>query len=381
MLSAGFIASEGSRRRRRIDGMALCSGRWAASAYNQPFRVASISKMITALGFMPLLARGRIGLDDDISIHLGESLRHPEFPGHPITVRMLLTHTSGLRNGDDFPVPFNRPLLRHLSEAAAQENYRGWFGPASEPPGVWFRYSDTNFALVAQIIERVTGVRFDRYMHETLFAPMNLEIGYNWSGVSQRKRRRAAAACRWIGGAWRAEVDAEPPLAPALALYRGENNESATEADYAIGENGFAFAPHGGLRLTLADMDRLARFFLQGAPIDGASAVALMSAGPWRYNAAAPNGATENGFYQAYGLGLQMPLGTGDAFFGAATPGWRGHCGDAYGWMTGLWWNERTQSTLVYAINGMPENERPHGNRSAMTAPEEAVIDAALAQR
>lgn len=387
MLSAGFIARRGDRVVEHAEGQALVHGAWQSFALDQPFRVASVSKMVTATGFM-LLHPGRIDLDADVSHYLGENLRHPAFPDVAITSRMLLSHTSGLRNGTDFPVPFNRPLLARLGQAASEANFGGWFGPASEPPGRWFSYSDTNFAVLAQIIERVTGVRFDRYMRETLFERMELDIGYNWSGVSQAKRDRAAAACRREDGVWTAQVDGAPPRAPEIALYRGENNDAATEADHSVGLNGFAFAPHGGLRLSLTDMDALARYYLDLHRQNGQDALVnfLMTTTHWRFNPARPNGTTERGWYQGYGLGVQIPEGRdvpgaspGDAYFGRRTRRWRGHLGDAYGWMTGLFWNADSNTTLVWAINGMPETDRPPGSRSALSAPEEAVIDAGLA--
>jgi len=68
----------------------------------------------------------------------------------------------------------------------------------------------------------------------------------------------------------------------------------------------------------------------------------------------------------------------GDAFFGPGTGAWRGHSGDAYGWMTGLFWNRRDGRTLVWAVNGMPEMDRPPAKGSALTAPEEALLALAL---
>lgn len=385
ILSAGYILRRGATVRRRVEGRALTHGRWRDFSLDQPFRVASPSKMVTATGFMALARQTHLDLDGDVSDYLGETLRHPAFPDVAITPRMLLSHTSGLRNGVDFPVPFNRPLLARLGAAAREDVYGGWFAPAHEPPGRWFSYSDTNFALIAQIVERVSGVRFDRFMHETLFAPSGLDIGYNWSGVSTRKRARAAAACVWQDGAWRPQVDAAPPRAPEIVFYRGESNHAAMEADYSVGLNGFAFAPQGGLRLSLVDMDGLAQFYLDGAQRAGDRVLAQMTAPAWVFDPAVPNGDPLGGFYQAFGLGVQRPLGrpaqgalNSDAFFGPETPDWCGHFGDAYGWMTGLFWNARANATLVWAINGMPETDRPPGARSALTAPEETVIDAAL---
>ncbi len=384
-ISVGLIARRGGAVRAHAEGQALTRGRWRSFDLDQPFRVASVSKLVTATGFMALVAQGRIDLDADVSGYLGQGLRHPAFPDIAITPRMLLSHTGGLRNGNDFPVPFNRDLLARLLEAAREENYGGWFAPPHERPGSWFSYSDTNFALLAQIIERVSGTRFDRFMHTTLFAPLGLDIGYNWSGVTQIKRAHAAAACRWDGAAWTAQVDGAPPPVPEIAFYRGDRNEAASEADYSIGLNGFAFAPHGGLRLSVADLDRLARFYLDGAPLAETSLLAAMTARVWTYDPAAPNGETLEGFYQGFALGVQAPLGRAgaagmrsDGYFLDQSSDWRGHLGDAYGWLTGLWWNARERRTAVWAINGIPETGRRAGARSALTAAEEAVIGAAL---
>lgn len=386
--SAGVIARRGDGRvaLRRVGGLSMHpGGRMRPFRPQHSFRVASISKMVTALGFMQLEASGLVRLDEDVSAYLGAPLRHPAFPDIPITPRMLLSHTSGLRNGADFPVPFGERLLPRLHAAAGEPLFGGWFGGERESPGEWFAYSDTNFAVLAQIMERVSGRRFDRLMSENIFAPLGLDIGYNWSGVSQRRRGRAAAGARWQDGAWGPQVDAAPPAAPEPALYRREQSPTLSASDYELGSNGFAFAPHGGLRLSLSDMDRLAAVLAHGAAsILPAGALERMCTPAWARNLTQRN-ATDGGFYMRFGLGVHVFAGAalsaaelGDAFLGAGSAEWRGHFGDAYGWMTGLVWNARTRDSIAYALNGMPEVERPQGARSALTAPEESLIDAAL---
>ncbi len=393
LLSAGVIARRGGDRHalRAVDGAVLREGR-SPRLYRRgdPFRVASISKMVSATGFMALVGASAADLDADVSEYLGALLRHPAFPEIAITARMLLSHTSGLRNGDDFPTPFNQSLLSRLDAAAREANYGGWFSPPDQAPGIVFGYSDVNYGVIGQIAERVSGKRFDQYMHDAVFTPLQLEIGYNWSGVSNAKRARAAPAARWVEGAWTAQVDAHPPRTPEPALYRAEGDRFSRASDYQVGQNGLAFAPHGGLRLSLSDMDRLARMFANGGELNGArvvarEALALMCSPAWALDAAGTNGASENGHYRSFGLGVHVPVGgapppglRGDAFFGGQSSAWRGHFGDAYGWMTGLFWNLQNQSTIVYALNGMPETDRPLGARSALTAPEETLIDLAL---
>ncbi|OAG78268.1 Beta-lactamase [Acetobacter malorum] len=69
------------------------------------FRIASISKVVTTIGLMELVEQGKVNLDHDVSEYLGFRLRNPDFPTTPITVRMLLNHTSTLRDGEVYFLP------------------------------------------------------------------------------------------------------------------------------------------------------------------------------------------------------------------------------------------------------------------------------------
>lgn len=335
-----------------------------------PVRVASISKLVAMSGLMRLVERGRARLDADVSEALGWRLRHPAHPGAPITAAMLASHTSGLRNGADYPVPVGRRLQDVLTPGGAAFE-ADWFAPAAQPPG-FFAYADVNFAVLAQVMERASGERFDRLIRRTVLVPAGVDAGYNWSGVSQAARDRASAACRRVAGAWTAQTDAVVPSAPGVRVLAAA---AETADDYRIGENGFAFSPQGGLRASVRDLDRLAQAFRRDLR------VARMARPLWTHDGA--NGDTTRGYYRAYGLGVQIPLGVegpgGDAFFGRRSTDWRGHFGEAYGLVSGLWWNVRDGRTLAYVINGLPrEASASPGRRSAATPWEETVIDAAL---
>ena len=69
------------------------------------FRVASVSKMFTVFSIMQLVEQGKINLDEDVSKYLGFKLRNPNFPDEKITVRMLASHTSTLRDGKNYILP------------------------------------------------------------------------------------------------------------------------------------------------------------------------------------------------------------------------------------------------------------------------------------
>ncbi|MGZ3404618.1 MAG: serine hydrolase domain-containing protein [Phenylobacterium sp.] len=361
--------------------------RGAAFALDQPFRVASISKMVAASVFLPLAEHMRLELDGDASDLVGFRLRHPAWPQTPITPRMLLSHTSALRNGPSYPVSLGHRLAEAFEPGGRHYEGAGWFGPAEHAPGAWFAYADVNFALVAQMIERASGERFDLHMRKALFAPMDLDIGYNWSGVTQAKRDRAAAGLHREAGAWTPQVDGTVLPFPRSPFTRPADGPNLDAADYRIGENGFAFSPQGGLRLSLDDMDALARLYAASGrwtrrQLIPRGSLEAMQTPAWTYDPARPNGETDDGLLQAYGLGCEIPLGRpgpgGDAFFGPGSADWRGHFGDAYGWITGLFWNRRDGSTLVYALNGMPQEDRPKAANSSLTAPEATLLGAAL---
>lgn len=388
MASAGVIArhGDGSVALRAATGQAFSKRGARPFGVNQPFRVASVSKMIAATAFLTLALKTGLDLDADASDLLGFRLRHPACPDVAITTRMLLGHTSGLQNGPSYPVPFDHALAGAFQPGARHFDEGGWFGPAKHKPGTWFAYADVNFALLAQILERRTGTRFDRHMQHTLFQPLGLNIGYNWSGVSDSRRARAAAGIRWLRGKWTLQVDGEVQRAPWLPIQRAQESANLDLATYRNGTNGFLFSPQGGLRLSLADMDRLARVLAaggrwRGQPVIPKAALDLMQTRQWTLDPNRPNGEPD-GVFKSYGLGCETPVGSpgakGDAFFGAGTPDWRGHSGDAYGWMTGLYWNIRDGRTLVWAVNGMPETDRPPARRSCLTAPEEVLIDMAM---
>jgi CubicO group peptidase (beta-lactamase class C family) len=385
MACAGVIA-------RRRDGSVIFQGAAgiagvAPFTLQRPFRVASISKMVATTAFLPLAQRTGLDLDADASDFVGFRLRHPAHPEVAITPRMLLSHTSGLRNGPSYPVPLGHKLSEAFEAGGRHYDAGGWFGPAEHPPGAWFAYADVNFALVAQMLERRAGERFDLHMNRVLFRPLDLDIGYNWSGVSQAKRALAAPAVHRIDGAWAAQVDGAVLPVPQMPFTRPADQPRLDAADYRLGDNGFVFSPQGGLRLSLSDMDVLARLYAahglsKGRQLIPRAALEAMQTRAWTFDPVHPSGEPDNGLVQSYGLGCEAPLGrpgpAGDAFFGAGDGDWRGHFGDAYGWITGLFWNRRDGRTLVYAIDGMPEKDRPRARSSSLTAPEETLIALAL---
>ena len=153
------------------------------------FRVASISKAAVAVGFFKLWANGEIGLDDDINEVLSTTLSapvlHPQHPSTPLTPRMLLSHTSGLRDGSGYSEflssTYNASsgsdiptVLDVLSPTGAHYTADMW----GTEPGTYFAYANLNFGLLATVMEAVTQTRFDVWMRNEVFAPLNMNASF-----------------------------------------------------------------------------------------------------------------------------------------------------------------------------------------------------------
>src|SRR5207248_940849 len=125
---------------------------------DDPVRVASVSKMVTTIGVMKLVEQGKLDLSSDVSRWLGWSLRNPSFPDRAITLRMLLSHTSSVReHDDDYVIPLGGSLQTVMQDP------KNW-DPQHGPGDNYFRYTNMNFPIVGSIVEKVTGERFDIWM-------------------------------------------------------------------------------------------------------------------------------------------------------------------------------------------------------------------------
>jgi len=131
------------------------------------FRVGSITKSFTAAAILQLAEAGQLAVEDTIAAHL------PEYPavGAGITLHQLLSHTAGLFNYTNDPALMarrDRPITP--SELLA----RFWDRPLEFEPGTQFRYSNSGYAVLGAIIERVTGQTYAEYMQQAVFEPAGL---------------------------------------------------------------------------------------------------------------------------------------------------------------------------------------------------------------
>ncbi len=330
-------------------------------------RVASITKLAVAVGVMRLVEQGRLNLDGDVSATLGWRLRNPAFPHRPISLRMLLSHTSSVRDGIAYwEIGVGDSIQGTMTEPKA------W--AEDHPPGGYFTYSNLNFPIVASLVERVTGERFDRWMRAQVLEPMKLDACMNWLGCSQTAIARAVVLMQ-DGKAVRDDLGGKPPACPAVPADDG----SCDLTRWRAGENGALFSPQGGLRISARGLARIGRMLLGAGTLDGVrilspQSVETLLAPLWRFDRR--NGQTDGGFYCSYGMATHWTAtpGVTDCRDNPAGDGIArvGHAGEAYGLLSGLWIDRARGTGVAYYVTGLAENPPP--GRSAYRAAEEAAL-------
>lgn len=342
---------------------------------DDPVRIASISKLVVALGVMRLVEAGTLDLDADVSGLLGRELRHPAYPDVPITLRLLLSHRAGLTDEAGY---WQVPLDGELRELLVDP--RAW--DAAHAPGRYFRYANLNFPIVASVMERATGERFDLLMQRLLFEPLGLSACFGWASCDDAQPSRAVIL--YDAGRESGTDDTRDgrPACPVRAAADG----SCDLAQWQAGHNGALFSPQGGLRISARDLATLGRLLLGDGEVDGVrllspASVATLLAPAW--TRAGDNGVTaeedasgqsREGFFCRYGLAAQTlatPVeGCSDDPFGDGRER-VGHAGSAYGLLSGLWVDRAAGTGVVYFATGM--QDAPPGTRSAFTAIEEQL--------
>src|SRR5690606_22794893 len=167
----------------RTDGYADPATRRAVSI-DDPVRIASISKLVLTIGVMRLVEEGRLDLDADVSGALGWKLRNPNFPDVPITLRLLLSHTSSLTDGAGY---WQVPLVGEFRTLL--DDPKAW--DAEHAPGRYWRYANVGFPLVGAAMERATGERLDLLMQRLVIQPLGLHACYGWPTCDEATAARA----------------------------------------------------------------------------------------------------------------------------------------------------------------------------------------------
>ena len=321
-----------------------------AATPDDPARIASVSKLVVAIGVMKLVEQKALDLDQDVSRYLDWPLRNPAFLDRPITLRMLLSHTASLRDGEDlYVIALGDTLKDQLANPSLWD-------PAHGPGDGYFTYGNMNYPVIAAIVEKVTRERFDVWMRREVLDPLKIDACYNWPTCSDAAVSRAIVLTL-DGETVRDDLGGKQPDCPVYV----EEGEPCDLARSELGENGALWSPQGGLRISVRGLSRVGRMLLNHGEIDGvrllqpASVDALLAA-QWTFNGT--NGKTDEGMYCSYGLATQQlatPL-KGCADDPAGDGGLRiGHHGDAYGLRSGLWVDQASDTGIAYLVTDVAD--------------------------
>lgn len=134
------------------------------------FRIASISKPITAVAVMQLVERGLVSLDDPIQKYVPS---YPRKPQGEVRIRHLLTHTSGIRHykGNEFSLAESFPSLDRAIALFRND-------PLESAPGERYLYSTYGYNLLQGVVEQVTGRSYDEYLRSAIFGPAGMTTTY-----------------------------------------------------------------------------------------------------------------------------------------------------------------------------------------------------------
>lgn len=137
------------------------------------FQIGSVSKTFTSLAILQLAEKGRLRLDDSVQRFF------PDFPYHKLTLRHLLSHTSGLPDKEElfFPLIDADTALRASNQIIVPALIK-LNKPLAFAPGSQWRYNNIGFALLALVVEKVSGEPFAAYLQKHVFVPAGMKDSY-----------------------------------------------------------------------------------------------------------------------------------------------------------------------------------------------------------
>lgn len=313
------------------------------------FRIASISKPIVAAALLQLAERKKCRLDDDVSKHLGFRVRNPRHRDRIITLRHLLTHTSGLSDEggyDDFlrasysdaPPPLSS-ILRTDGIYSTRKNWK------THPPGKKFHYSNLGFGTIATIIEKKSRMRFDEYCKKYIFKPLGMNASFNVDDFEQVDDFAVLYSHYSEEEKKREEYKNKKEFEASMDAYRGQKPQKKNFTGWHPGFNAVVHSPQGGARVSMIDLAKFMTALAGDGSIDKKAKI-LSPASVREMRKIQWAGTLHNGLPRKTGLGLTITknLIEGEMLYG--------HSGRAYGFQGMMYFNPVKKYGIIILANG-----------------------------
>lgn len=282
------------------------------------FRIASITKMVSAIGIMQLVEQGKLDLDRDISAYFGYEIVNPYYPKTPITLRQCMSHTTSLSQGGGYSFQ-----SRTVHDLLAKEMHH-WSNFTREKPGAIYEYSNFGAGLMGSMMEAAAGESINQYMREQVFRPLGIDAAYSASYLGKPE----AVACLYRDG----------KLFKAASKYLSEKYE-----DFPDPERHYRITV-GDLFIRAADLAKLAALLCGDGSYGDVRLISKESARLMRMDQRELNASVTG--KSPYGLCMNLVdnLMKDHLFFG--------HQGMSTGAMCNVYYDPQTQFVFVMLTNG-----------------------------
>ena len=154
------------------------------------FHLASVSKTFTAMATLKLVEQKKLNLDDDVKKYF------PNLPYNKITIRMLLSHRSGLPNYLYFMQQLGWDVKQYCNNNDVVDYLVKYQPPLTHQPGTRFSYCNTNYCLLGLIIEKISGKTYADFLQRDFFTPLKMNDTYVFSLLDSA---RAMPSYDWRG--------------------------------------------------------------------------------------------------------------------------------------------------------------------------------------
>lgn len=210
------------------------------------FRIASISKSFTTTAIMQLVAEKKIRLDQDISELVGFKVRNPAYPNTVITLKMALSHRSSINDSEGY---FSLDAI----DPATNPNFAKCYNAYEPDKG--YMYCNLNYNLAGSILEKMTGIRFDKYIQQQILDPLGLYGGYNVNALDTQLIAKIYEFNKENQG-FTLSLNAYAPRTEEI------NN-------YTMGRTTPIFSPTGGMKISANDLAKYMIMHSQLGKYDG----------------------------------------------------------------------------------------------------------------
>ncbi len=151
---------------------------------NTKFTLASASKVFTSTAILQLRDKGKLKLDDPLIKYFSD------FPYPDITIRNLLSHTTGLPDYNLYEEQINKNPNKIFTNKDVLPSLKLWNKPLNFKPGEKWEYSNNNFFLLAILIEKISGYEFEKYLQKFIFDPAKMNDTYFQTDITHSNDKR-----------------------------------------------------------------------------------------------------------------------------------------------------------------------------------------------